>query len=98
MIFCTQYHAEGWYDRINSDPNNGIIAIPPTLSLPLILLSEDIVSMPVALISPLIVHPTSVNPPEQVRFPFKVTLFSVVLLFFSERVSVPSMVQFEISA
>lgn len=22
MIFCTQYHAEGWYDRINSDPNN----------------------------------------------------------------------------
>ena len=22
MIFCTQYHAEGWYDRINSDPEN----------------------------------------------------------------------------
>lgn len=22
MIFCTQYHSEGWYDRINSDPNN----------------------------------------------------------------------------
>lgn len=22
MIFCTQYHAEGWYDRINSDPDN----------------------------------------------------------------------------
>lgn len=22
MIFCTQYHTEGWYDRINSDPNN----------------------------------------------------------------------------
>ena len=22
IIFCTQYHAEGWYDRINSDPEN----------------------------------------------------------------------------
>ncbi len=22
MIFCTQYHTEGWYDRINADPNN----------------------------------------------------------------------------
>ena len=22
MIFCTQYHTEGWYDRINSDPDN----------------------------------------------------------------------------
>ena len=22
MIFCTQYHSEDWYDRINSDPNN----------------------------------------------------------------------------
>lgn len=22
MIFCTQYHAEGCYDRINSDPEN----------------------------------------------------------------------------
>lgn len=22
MIFCTQYHTEGWYDRINFDPNN----------------------------------------------------------------------------
>ena len=22
MIFCTQYQTEGWYDRINSDPNN----------------------------------------------------------------------------
>lgn len=22
MIFCTQYHAEGWYERINDDPNN----------------------------------------------------------------------------
>lgn len=22
MIFCTQYHAEGWYDRINLDPDN----------------------------------------------------------------------------
>lgn len=22
MIFCTQYHAEGWYDRINSDSEN----------------------------------------------------------------------------
>ena len=22
MIFCTQYHAQGWYDRINSDPEN----------------------------------------------------------------------------
>ena len=22
MIFCTQYHAEGWYDRINPDPEN----------------------------------------------------------------------------
>ena len=22
MIFCTQYHAEGWYDRINSEPDN----------------------------------------------------------------------------
>lgn len=22
MIFCTQYHAECWYDRINSAPNN----------------------------------------------------------------------------
>lgn len=22
MIFCTQYHAEGWYERINADPNN----------------------------------------------------------------------------
>ena len=22
VIFCTQYHAEGWYERINSDPNN----------------------------------------------------------------------------
>ncbi len=22
MIFCTQYHAKGWYDRINLDPNN----------------------------------------------------------------------------
>lgn len=22
MIFCTQYHTEGWYDRINSDPEN----------------------------------------------------------------------------
>lgn len=22
MIFCTQYHAEGWYDSINSDPEN----------------------------------------------------------------------------
>ena len=22
MIFCTQYHAEGWYERINSDPEN----------------------------------------------------------------------------
>ena len=22
MIFCTQYHTEGWYDCINSDPNN----------------------------------------------------------------------------
>ena len=20
MIFCTQYHTKGWYDRINSDP------------------------------------------------------------------------------
>ena len=23
MIFCTQYHTEGWYDRINSEPDNG---------------------------------------------------------------------------
>ncbi len=22
VIFCTQYHSEGWYERINSDPNN----------------------------------------------------------------------------
>lgn len=22
MIYCTQYHAEGWYNRINPDPNN----------------------------------------------------------------------------
>lgn len=22
MIFCTQYETEGWYDRINSDPDN----------------------------------------------------------------------------
>ncbi len=22
MIFCIQYHTEGWYDRINADPNN----------------------------------------------------------------------------
>lgn len=22
MIFCTQYHTEGWYERINSDPDN----------------------------------------------------------------------------
>ena len=22
IIFCTQYHSEGWYDRINSDPEN----------------------------------------------------------------------------
>ena len=22
MIFCTQYHPKGWYDRINADPNN----------------------------------------------------------------------------
>lgn len=22
MIFCTQYHTEGGYDRINADPNN----------------------------------------------------------------------------
>lgn len=22
IIFCTQYHAEGWYDRISSDPEN----------------------------------------------------------------------------
>lgn len=22
MIFCTQYHSGGWYDRINSTPNN----------------------------------------------------------------------------
>ena len=22
MIFCTQYHAKGWYDRINPDPEN----------------------------------------------------------------------------
>lgn len=22
MIFCTQYHSEGWYDRINPDPDN----------------------------------------------------------------------------
>ena len=22
MIFCTQYHTEGWYDRINPDPDN----------------------------------------------------------------------------
>ena len=22
MIFCTQYHTEGWYERINADPNN----------------------------------------------------------------------------
>lgn len=22
MIFCTQYHTEGWYERINSDPEN----------------------------------------------------------------------------
>lgn len=22
MIFCTQYHSEGWYDRINADPEN----------------------------------------------------------------------------
>ena len=22
MIFCTQYHTGGWYDRINTDPNN----------------------------------------------------------------------------
>ena len=22
MIFCTQYHAEGWYNRINPDPDN----------------------------------------------------------------------------
>lgn len=22
MIFCTQYHTEGWYDRINPNPNN----------------------------------------------------------------------------
>lgn len=22
MIFCTQYHTDGWYDRINTDPNN----------------------------------------------------------------------------
>ena len=22
MIFCTQYHSEGWYERINSDPDN----------------------------------------------------------------------------
>ena len=22
MIFCTQYHAEGWYERINPDPDN----------------------------------------------------------------------------
>jgi DNA replication protein DnaC len=23
MIFCTQYYSEGWYDRINSEPDNG---------------------------------------------------------------------------
>lgn len=23
MIFCTQYHTEGWYDRINSESDNG---------------------------------------------------------------------------
>lgn len=23
MILCTQYHTEGWYDRINSEPDNG---------------------------------------------------------------------------
>jgi DNA replication protein DnaC len=23
MIFCTQCHTEGWYDRINSEPDNG---------------------------------------------------------------------------
>ncbi len=23
MIFCTQYHTEGWYDRINSELDNG---------------------------------------------------------------------------
>ena len=23
MIFCTQYHTEGWYDRINSEPDSG---------------------------------------------------------------------------
>ena len=22
MIFCTQYHSEGWYERINPDPDN----------------------------------------------------------------------------
>ncbi len=22
MIFCTQYNAEGWYERINPDPEN----------------------------------------------------------------------------
>lgn len=22
MIFCTQYHSEGWYNRINPDPDN----------------------------------------------------------------------------
>lgn len=22
MIFCTQYHSKGWYDRINPDPDN----------------------------------------------------------------------------
>lgn len=22
MIFCTQFHSEGWYDRINTDPEN----------------------------------------------------------------------------
>ena len=22
MLFCTQFHSEGWYDRINSDPEN----------------------------------------------------------------------------
>ena len=23
MIFCTQYHAEGWYERLNPDTENG---------------------------------------------------------------------------
>ena len=22
MILCTQYHPEGWYERINPDPDN----------------------------------------------------------------------------